>query len=218
MASEVHIPLFRSTPGVRKLALYSPPKCDNTNTTPSLAARRAAKMIVSLKPQKPNNPEAGRLKSTRPGVSVQARAGGGEGRPRGSWPRAPGGPGARGGGGAAGAGATSHFPGPGRRERGERRAARLAGRPLAPPAARRGPPHSPPTGGCAHCTLPAATARRPAPARRRAERRGPRRRPHSAGASDTQPRSGGPARRRARRARAAWPGPVKGTSCKQFRK
>lgn len=41
---------------------------------------------------------------------------------------------------------------------------------------------------------------------------GPRRRPHSA-AEFTQPRSGGPAA-----ALSAWPRPVKGTSCKQFRK
>ena len=53
---------------------------------PSLAAQHATEAMVSLKPQKkknkpkhPNNPEAGHLKSTRPGVFVPARAGGGPG-------------------------------------------------------------------------------------------------------------------------------------------
>lgn len=161
-----------------------------TLTRSPLPYRPARPEIVSLKPQKPNNPEAGRLKSTRPGVFIPARAGGGGRRPRGLWL------GAR----AAvvvaaarpGAGATSRVPGPCRRELGERRAARLAGRPLAPPAARRDPPTPRPPAAARTAHSPAA-ARCPAPARRRAERPGPRRRPQSAGPSDTQPRSGCPA-------------------------
>lgn len=122
-----------------------------------------------------------------------------------------------------GPGATSRVPGPRRRELGERRAAQLAGRPLAPPAARRDPPTPRPPAAARTAHSPAAAAaaaaRRPAPARRRRRAPGPR---DAAGrAPDPATHSRGraaPRRRRERRARAAWPGPVKGTSCKQFRK
>ena len=99
---------------------------------PSLAAQHATEAMVSLKPQKkkkqtktPQQPgswtsEVHAARGFRPGSCG--------GRPRGLWLRA-----------RAAAGARGHFPRSGASQA-RARASRLAGRPLAPPAARRDPP------------------------------------------------------------------------------
>lgn len=165
-----------------------------TLTRYPLPCRPATEMNVSLKPQKkPQQPgswtsEVHAARGFRPGSC----RGQGE-TPAGLLAQ---GPGSRGGGSGGASGARGHFPRPGASQARARRAARSSARrtPYSPAGGAPRPPHSPPTGGYAHCTLarrtPPGSARR---RRRRAECRGPRRRPHSAGPSDQQPRSGGPA-------------------------